>query len=296
MPAIAFHARRIVQLLPGLILFALLTAGAARAADDAAGLRAKYAELRVQLANNQFQKPVFMDSSESADRLSGTIYAVIEQPFAVASAALEQPAAWCDILFLHLNTKYCRVSGAQNPVLDVAIGEKHEQPLADASRVQFDFRAPVKSADYLRVTLSADKGPLATRDYRIVFEAAPLDAGRTFIHFDYSYAYGLAGKLAMGAYLGTAGSARVGFTVVGTQADGKPKYVGGTRGVVERNTMRYYLAVEAHLGALSSPPQARIEKSLRDWFAATERYPQQLHELGQAEYLDMKRREYQRQS
>jgi hypothetical protein len=58
--------------------------------------------------------------------------------------------------------------------------------------------------------------------------------------------------------------------------------------------MRYYLAMEAYLGALSSPPQARLEKSLHDWFAAAEAYPRQLHELEQGEYLAMKRKEYSR--
>ena len=67
------------------------------------------------------------------------------------------------------------------------------------------------------------------------------------------------------------------------------------RGAVERNTMRYYLAIEAFLGALSAPPGARVEKSMRDWFAATEAYPRQLHEVEQNEYLAMKRNEYSRQ-
>ncbi len=66
------------------------------------------------------------------------------------------------------------------------------------------------------------------------------------------------------------------------------------RGLVERNTMRYYLAIEAYLGALSAPPPARLEKSLHDWFAAIEGYPRQLHELEQGEYLAMKRNEYAR--
>ena len=132
MPAFAFYVRWITQLLPGLLLFAMMAAGVARAEEDPAGLRAKYAELQAQLASNPFQRPIVMDSRELADTVSGSIYAVIEQPFAVAGAALEQPAAWCDILILHVNTKYCRASGAQNPVLDVAIGEKHEQPLEDA--------------------------------------------------------------------------------------------------------------------------------------------------------------------
>jgi len=34
---------------------------------------------------------------------------------------------------------------------------------------------------------------------------------------------------------------------------------------------------------------------LRDWYAATEHYPLQLHELTETEYLDIKRHEYRRQ-
>jgi hypothetical protein len=67
------------------------------------------------------------------------------------------------------------------------------------------------------------------------------------------------------------------------------------RGLVERNTMRYYLAIEAFLGSRSAAPGARTEKSLRDWFSAIEAYPRQLHEMGRVEYLVMKRKEYSRQ-
>lgn len=65
--------------------------------------------------------------------------------------------------------------------------------------------------------------------------------------------------------------------------------------------MRYYLAIEAFLGALSVAPDqpnspnlsnARLEKALQDWFTGIERYPRQLHELQRHEYLDMKRKEY----
>jgi hypothetical protein len=35
---------------------------------------------------------------------------------------------------------------------------------------------------------------------------------------------------------------------------------------------------------------------MRDWFAATERYPLQLHELDRSNYLEMKRVEYQREA
>jgi hypothetical protein len=129
----------------------------------------------------------------------------------------------------------------------------------------------------------------------MVLEAVALEDGQTFIHFSYSYGYGLVGRLAIQAYLDTIGRNKVGFSVASTAADGRPVYVGGRRGLIERNSMRYFLAIDAYLGTRSAPPPARFEKSLRNWFAAVERYPRQLHEMELNEYLDMKRKEYRRQ-
>ena len=259
-------------------------------------LRAKHAELASKLSNNQFRQPLYLDSSESPAGVTGNVYALIDHPFATAAAALHSPDGWCEILILHINTKYCRASvGDQGSILNIIVGSKQDRPLNLANRLEFAYRVAAQTPNYLQVTLKADQGPLGTRDYRIVFEAVAVDSGRTFIHVSYAYGFGTVGRLAMQAYLGTAGRSKVGFTVAGTQADGRPLHIGGMRGVVERNTMRYYLAIEAFLGALSTPPQARREKRLRDWFAAAERYPRQLHEMERDEYLDMKRKEYLRQ-
>jgi hypothetical protein len=265
-------------------------------ANAAAALHAKYGALRDRLGNNQFQKPLHLDSSETSSSVTGDMHALINSPYATLGAALNNAGNWCDIMMLHINTKYCRASTAsQRDVLHVSVGKKHDQPLDDAYRVAFVYRVATQSPNYLQVRLTADEGPLSTRDYRIVLEAIPLENGQTFVRLSYSYAYGVAGRLAMQTYLGTVGNGKVGFTVVGKQPNGQPLYIGGMRGLVERNTMRYYLAMEAFLGALSTPPQARLEKRMHDWFAATEQYPRQLHEMERHEYLDMKRREYRRQ-
>jgi hypothetical protein len=68
------------------------------------------------------------------------------------------------------------------------------------------------------------------------------------------------------------------------------------RGVAERNTMRYYLAIDAYLDSLAAPADQQVEKRLVSWFDATEKYPRQLHELTRDEYLHMKRDEVQRQT
>ena len=118
-------------------------------------------------------------------------------------------------------------------------------------------------------------------------EAAPLDATHTMLHMSYAYGFGFTARVAMNAYLSTAGSDKVGFSVAGKDDDGKPTYVGGVRGLVERNTMRYYLAIDDYVAA---PAPAQLEQRLNTWFDATERYPRQLHELEKSDYLAMKRR------
>lgn len=280
------------------ITLALVNAGISHANSTGtnAALRAKYGALLDQLSHNQFQRPLYLVSSETPASVAGDIHARVAFPFAIVGAALNNPTSWCEILILHPNTKYCRASTAgKGSVLNVSIGKKHDQPLADAYRVIFAYRVAVQTPDYLQIRLDADEGPFSTRNYRIVLEAVPVENEQTFIRLSYSYAYGVIGRLALQTYLATVGRDKVGFTVAGAQADGQPLLVRGMRGLVERNTMRYYLAIEAFLGALSAPQQARFEQSLRDWFAATERYAPQLHELEQAEYLDMKGREYRRQ-
>ncbi|MEO6422125.1 MAG: hypothetical protein ABIR84_05445 [Candidatus Nitrotoga sp.] len=285
-----------------LFLTCLISAGAGIAHADisdtnsAASLRAKYMALRDVLSHNQFQLPLNLDSSQSSTDLKGDIYALMDYPFATVSTALKGATNWCDILILHLNVKYCRASADKpDSKLTVHIGSKNEQSLSLAPQMEFEYRVNYNSSDYLQIFLDADKGPFGTKKYRFVLEAIPLKDGGTFIHLSYSYVYGFTAKFAMQAYLKTLGSDKVGFTIIKRLPNGKPLYVSGIRGALERNTMRYYLAINAYLGALSTPPQQQLDKRLRDWFAFTERYPIQLHELEQNEYIDMKRKEYKRQ-
>lgn len=275
--------------------------GTATAAPPAASspraLEAKHAELERKLLDNPFGRPVHLDSSETAKTVTGDAYAVLAYPFAKVGPALADPANWCEILLLPFNTKQCIArAGEGGMLLDVRIGRKNEDSAEQAYPVAFRYRVAANADDYLRVNLEADEGPISTRDYRIVLEATPLDAKRTFLHLGYAYGFGFSGRLAMQTYLSTIGAGKVGFTVLDKAADGEPRHVGGMRGVVERNTMRYYLAIEAFLGALGAPPAQRTEKAARDWFAATERYPRQLREMEESQYLAMKRKEYARQA
>jgi len=261
--------------------------GAEAEADTAAGLRERHARLAPELARSPFQRPLQLHSSEAGDQLQGSIDAIVEQPFAQAREHLQQPAAWCEILMLHINTKQCTHSG--NSLL-VHVGRKHDQPLKDAYRVAFMLQPVAASTEHLDMRLSANDGPFSTRDYRIQLQAIPIAGGsKTFLHLAYSYRYGLAAKLALQSYLATLGAGKVGFT-----PDGKSGFIGGVRGAVERNTMRYYLAVDAYLASLSAPPAQQRAQRLDAWFTATEQYPRQLHEVERDAYLSMKQAEFRR--
>ena len=264
-------------------------------ANSAAALRVKYHALENRLDHNQFRLPLYLDSNQSAGDLRGDIYAVVAHPFLTVSPAVKGAQQWCSILLLHLNVKYCRATqNKQESSLTVYIGRKYDQPLEAAHRVEFPYQVAADNSDYLQIILNAQKGPLGTTHYRIMLEAIPMN-DKTFIHLSYSYTNGLMARLAAEAYFKTSGSNKVGFTIIGKQPNGQPMYVDDMRGALERNTMRYYLALDAYLDALSAPPQAQFEKRLHRWFASTERYALQLHEVTRDEYLEMKRKEYKRQ-
>ena len=269
---------------------------AAADGEPAAALRARYATMAGKHAASPFQRPLYLDSTETSNAVRGDVFALLDYPFAEVNSVFNGPARWCDVLILHINTKFCApTTNAAGSVLTLNIGKKTEEPLAQTSRVEFDYRVVTATADYLAVELRADQGPLSTTNYRILFEAATGDGGKTIVHFGYSYAFGTAGRLAMQVYLATAGRGKVGFTVTGTQPAGQPDYIGGVRGVVERNTMRYFLAIDAYLAGTAAPPAERLEKRLQKWYDSTEVYARQLHDVDRNAYLEMKRREYRRQ-
>ena len=253
--------------------------------------------LNKALADNQFRRPLVLNSTESPDQLKGEIYAVLNYPFATVNGALNNPAHWCNALILHINVKYCRaISDKAGTVLDINLGKKYDQPLVETYKTTFKYSEVTSAANYFSIELKAADGPLGTHDYRIWVEATPLKNGQTFLHFTYAYSFGLTGRLAMKGYLATIGKDKVGFTIDGKQSNAQPNYIQGVRGVVERNTMRYYLAIDAYLAALKTPPENQLEKSLQVWFDNTEQFSEQLHEVERAEYFEMKRKEIQRQN
>ena len=266
-------------------------AGAAMS-TEATTLRAKHELLRDAFSSSPFKRPLVVQSSEANEELKGEIYAIVEQPFKTTVQVLQDKARWCEVVMLHQNIKRCR-AGTQTPKdrMDIVIGRKAQSSPEQGYKMDFSFNVEALTADFVRVQMAAREGPMSTRNHRVTLQAAPLDARRSFVHLSYGYTFGGVARMATQAYMTTAGRDKVGFTVTGKAKDGQPVYINGVRGMVERNAMRYFLAIEAYFGAMSAPSAQQQEKRLQDWFALTEEHPRQLHELERDEYLAIKRRE-----
>ena len=281
------------------------------ASVPAESLAARFEQWRRQGAVQLGQKPVFLQSSEDPDRLEGEVLALIDHPVHRVRAVLALPAVWCDILILHLNVKYCRATRPLGPsgaadMLEVGLGRKFDEPLSSVHWLDFRFRAssPAVASSGLpgggvpTVELWAPEGPLDTRDVRITVQTAEATSGHTLLQLRYAYAQGPAARWALQLYLSTLGRHKVGFSLVPERADNPGSSlqpVTGVRALLERNTVRYYLAVDAYLEALAVPPTQQLEQRLLYWFAATEQHPRQLRELDGDTYMQMKRLEVRRQ-
>lgn len=210
-------------------LLAIATGHALAEADAAAALLGQHTRLNAPLLDNPFGRPLVLDSLETSNGLQGDIYAVVAHSFNTVRAGLR-----------------------------VYIGKKTPQTLAQATQVDFQYKETAATPSYFSTTLKAKTGPLGTSDYLIRLEAIALSKTTSFLHLTYAYGVGVARRMTMQAYLSTLDSDKVGFTLIDQRDGGKPDFVAGVRGVVER-------------------------------------YPRQLHEVDRPAYLEMKRAEVKRQ-
>lgn len=285
-------------------VFLLLAAAACAAAAqavvpsatdaNAAALRGKRVELQAALHDNPFGEPIAIFSRRATDRIEGEVYAELPFAFELAAEAWRTPAAICELLFLHLNVHACVPRGADR--IELLAGPKKTGGPGVTALMNFTLRNEADNAEHLRLVMSAPSGPFGTTDHVMVFEAVPIDAARSFVHFGYAHGIGALARIAMNTYLATVARDKVGFSVTGRDADGRPQYVRGERASLERNVVRYYLALVATCRERAGAPAERREKRLRAWFALTERHPAQLREYSLDDYLDEKQRDLARMS
>ena len=286
--------------LPLLLAVMLLYASCALAAEKHRQgeevLLDAYHTHRAKLEKNDFGFPLSLESSEHSGKLHVDVYGIFDHSFSSVANVLKVQGNWCDIASLHPNVKACTHMVFPNESrLTFYIGRKVRQSPEDAHQSIYHYRNVEEREGYMNIVLSAGEGPFGTKDHRMRFEAIPLDEGRTFVHVSYTYSAGFPANLAGKIYFATLGRGRAGFTVTGTDGSGNPVYIGGQRGAIERNVVRYYLAIQSFMDALHSPEESRLTMRLSKWYDHTSRFKKQLFEMEKKDYMEVKTEEYKNQ-
>jgi len=291
--------------LPKLVLFIvavaiLFSAAAASAVEKPRQgediLLDTYHRNMAKLETNSFGLPLYLESFEREDRVHVDVYGIFDYPFSSVVNVLKVPANWCDIVSLHPNVKACTYRDLPGTwLLTFYIGRKVYQLAENARQVIYHYRNVVQQQGYLDIILSADEGPLGTKDHRMRFEALPLEGGKTFVHVSYEYSDSVALRLAEKAYFATLGWGKVGFTVTGADRKGNPVYISGPRGAIERNAVRYYFAIQSFMDTLGYPEESRFSMRTIKWYDLTNRYWKQLFDLDKKDYLTFKTKEHMNQ-
>jgi hypothetical protein len=168
------------------------------------------------------------------------------------------------------------------------VGTKDYQTPDEAYEVQYRFKA-TRDLEQIQVELESSRGPMGAKRNRLTVEAMSMN-GETILHFTSAIEMSTVSRVATATYLATLGRHRIGFSVV-EDGDGKKTPVKGIKGMIERNAMRYYLALQTHIEQRKEPESTRFERSLSTWFDLTERFHDQLYEVPREEYLENKKRE-----
>lgn len=167
--------------------------------------------------------------------------------------------------------------------------------MENAYHIKFRYRLLVLQPAFFTISLAAPGGPFNTTDHRFRLEAIPLDEGTTFIHLRYSFSYSPLAYLAMNEYLSLFDRGKAGFSIHSIDRKGKAIYVDGLRGAIERNVVRYYLAILAHMDSLKIPLEQQFELRKSQWYDLTARFKRQLFQMGKEEYLADKRKDQKNQ-
>ena len=261
--------------------------------SDALTLHKTFTTLESQLQSSPLKRPALIASSETTDTLQGDLHTILDQPFGALRAMAILPSRWCEVILLLSNTKACRVDGGNVAIkLLVLASSSKGQSTAGATTSEFLFSAQKDEPEYLDIALLAESGPMGTNQLRLQLQAIPLTPARSFLRLHYSYNTSWMGRMAMQTYLQTLGRGKTGFTVVDSP-DSPSAFIGGARGVIERNTMRYFLGLECSLSAKGPESAERFQAMADCWYNAVEKYPVQLHEMDRTEYLTIKAAEYQ---
>jgi hypothetical protein len=241
--------------------------------------------------------PLTFSSKVSSGFAKGELFALANFSFADITRLLNSMSRLCEAMLLHIDVKSCvkkRNPNGSNQ-LHVYVGNEDYRSPADSFHIIYQVETRNQGKNYSHIQMSATSGPFDTSDYSIDVEVLAITSNTSFIHLSNSAQYGFFANIVLNTYLATVGSHKVGFTEIGKDPGGNPNYIKGIEGVIERNIMRYFLALQSYLDNINLPKTLQFEARINRWYDLSRNYSRQLYELGKEDYLGHKRKEHENQ-
>ena len=230
--------------------------------------------------------PIAVQSELDGDLARVAVSARIPVAFTELQTFYRNDDAWCQGFFANVYVKACYKNGK---LLRIFYDNNDEyQDLGDA--FQFDYQVVEQTLNnqHLYISLRADSGPLGSEDYRLSIEAEAQSDSHTVLRLVYQSRYGFIARSALFVYLKTLGRDKIGFS-----RDQQAQPVAGVRGILERNAMRYLLALCAYFSNQNAVKP--LANTLKNWHDYATVFSQELQEIDWSDYQKLKLREYQDQ-
>ena len=248
----------------------------------------------LELTSTYADGPLYLHANIDNNHAEGVVYAKLNVRYKQLVSLLNSTQNWCEILILHINIKSCLNHANDNGVIEVFVGGKRYQPPEQAHRVAYRFSIQHLQEKYTQINLVAEEAPMGMDDGIFTVTLWQLEQHETLVKFSYSYNLNFISRLTLSAYLHTLGRNKIGFSTQPHQSNNQPVYVGGVQGLLERNIMRYFFALETYL---SFPEDtANFNQRFKHWYARTMDYKDQLYDVEKAVYLSSKQQEWQNQT
>lgn len=235
--------------------------------------------------------PIHLFTRQEKNRLTVKLIGVMPYSYTEVASVLSQPQSYCEFLPLMFNVKSCIVA-EQNPQTQIRyyVAGKHYNPPLTSFRINSVYRLLQYKGDFLSVNLESDEDSLGSSQYRVELRAIPYN-GQTLISVNSLYAPGRLTRMATYTYINVFARNKPGFTMVKQDDAAKPSPITGFPAIIERSSVRAYLALKSLLTNRHLRPEQQFEARLRTWYDLNSPYNKQLYELDRNQYLDIKRRE-----
>jgi len=235
--------------------------------------------------------PIHLFTRQEKHRLTVKLVGLMPYSYTEVASVLSQPQSYCEFLPLMFNVKSCIVA-EQSPQTQIRyyVAGKHYNPPLTSFRINSIYRLLQYKGDFLSVNLESDEDSLGSSQYRVELRAIPYN-GQTLISVNSLYAPGRLTRMATYTYINVFARNKPGFTLVKQEGDAKPSPITGFPAIIERSSVRAYLALKSLLTNRYLRPEQQFEARLQTWYDLNSPYDKQLYELDRNQYLDIKRRE-----